>query len=382
MTRPGLRVKKSTVEVPPVEWRTTDFLLFLLLPLASVEVSGYPVAEFAMLAAVGLATMRPTQTRLPGWLPGLLWTLLVWMVVTALLNDLLPYRRLVHLFLFCGLAITMAQGRFAMRAVSRGLAVGLVVAAAAGFVGLGSLTYEGRLTGLLGDPNLAGFYLTTLGAVAAAHMPDRRRRLVFLGIIVVLVALTLSRTSLLAMGLVAVWIVSSRRLSPLANIALISVLLYAVSRSIEYLRLVGPFEERAGSDALRERIVDLEQVQIAQHPWIGNGPSTSTVLVDGEKFFFHNSYLALQNEGGWFGVVLVLTLGLLTLFFLARLPRSTRNLWLEGGVVAVATCAANLGEVLLELPAAVVLGAALLEVSRSRNRSKTTPRHAAAVPGS
>jgi hypothetical protein len=368
MTRSRPSIKEPETAISSRDWRGTDFALFLLLPLASVEVSGYPVPELAMIAAVALATVRPVQARVPGWLPGLLGMFLVWMLAAAMLNDLVPYRRLLHLLLFCALVVFMAQGRFSMRAVSRGLASGLVIAAGVGLVGLGADGYEGRLTGLLGDPNLAGFYLTTMGAVAAAHMPDRRRRLVFLGFIVVLVGLTLSRTSLLAIGLVAVWIVSSRRLSPIANIALMSVLLYAISRSIDYLRLVGPFAERAGSDALRERIVALEQIQIGAHPWIGNGPGTSVVLVDGAPFFFHSSYLALQNEGGVLALAIVTGLGLLTLFFLARLPRSTRNLWLEGAVVAVATCAANLGEVLLELPTAIVLGAALLVISRSRGK--------------
>jgi O-antigen ligase len=208
-------------------------------------------------------------------------------------------------------------------------------------------------------------------------MPDRRGRLAFLAVIVVLVGLTLSRTSLLAIGLVGVWIVTSRRLSPVANIAVIAALLYALGRSLDYLRLIGPFAERAGSDALRDRIVELERLQISQHPWLGNGPGTSTVLVDGQPFFFHNSYLALQNEGGWVAVAIFVVLGLTTLSSLARLPRTTRTLWLEGGIIAVATCAANLGEVLLELPTAIVIGAAVLELSRARQAHPESPGQAA-----
>jgi hypothetical protein len=352
---------------PPTHWRTLDFLLFLLLPIASLQVAGYPVSELAMLSAVGLAATRRPQLRVPGWLPAILGIFLLWLVITSLLNDLTPYRRLLHLVLFCTLVLFVAQGRFAMRALSSGLAVGLLAAAGAGFLGLGNAGYEGRLTGLLGDPNVAGYYLVSLGAVAAAHIATSKRRLVFLAVVVLLVGLTFSRTSILALGLAGVWIIVGRRLSPLVNVSLTALLLYVVSRSIEYLRLVGPFAERAGSDALRDRIVDLEKVQIGQAPWLGNGPGTSQVLVDGQPFFFHNSYLALQNEGGWVAVGLFLALGLTVLLTLAGLPQARRNVWLEGAVVAVATCAGNLGEVLLELPAAVVLGAALCHMLRSRD---------------
>jgi O-antigen ligase len=349
-------------------WRASDFVLFLLVPFASIPVAGFPLSELAMAVAVVLAASRSSDplARVPGWLPSLLALFFVWMCVVSLVLGLAPYRRLIHLVLFCFLIVLLASGKFAMRSVAAGLAIGLVASAGGGLMGLSNEGYAGRLTGFLGDPNVAGFYLIALGSVAAAHLPDRRGRWWFLAVIAVLVALTLSRTSLLALGLVAVWIGSRRRLSPLANIALISVLLYAISRSIDYLRLIGPFAERAGSDALRERIVALEQIQVAEHPWLGNGPGTSLVLVDGVPFFFHNSYLALQNEGGVLALAIVIGLGLLTLLLLARLPRSTRNLWLEAAVVGVATCAANLGEVLLELPTAIVLGAALLEISRSR----------------
>jgi hypothetical protein len=348
------------------QWRRSDFWLFLLLPIVSFQIAGYPLSELAMLAATLLAATRGPQVRCPGWLPALLSVVLVWMVTASLLGDVEPYRRLLHMTLYCALLLFLAQGRFAMRAVARGLAVGLVVAAGADFVGLGNAGYEGRLTGFFNDPNVAGFYLTTLGAVAAAHMADPRRRLQFLGLLVLLVGLTFSRTSILALALVAVWIIAGRRLSPLANIGLTALLLYLVGRSIEYLRLIGPFAERAGSDALRERIVALENVQIAQDPWFGNGPGTSKVLVDGLPFFFHNSYLALQNEGGWVAVFLFLPLGLAILVSVSRLVPERRNVWLEGAIIAVATCAANLGEVLLELPTAVVLGAAMWHALHSR----------------
>ena len=97
---------------------------------------------------------------------------------------------------------------------------------------------------------------------------------------------------------------------------------------------------------------------IAQAPWYGNGPGTSKVEVQGETFFFHNSYLALQNEGGRLAVALLVGAGIVALVGLMRLPAGSRNFWYEGALIALAVCAVNLGEVLLELPPALALGMA------------------------
>jgi hypothetical protein len=361
---------------PEADRSRLDFTLFLLLPMSVFQIAGLPVPELAMVVAVCVGLTRPSASGrpLPLWFTGLLTLLVTWMIVVALLQGLTPTRRLGHLVVYVLLAVLLAKGRYAMRSVGAGLAAGLVIAGGVGLVGygptgFGSTGYEGRLTGLLGDPNLAGFYLLTLGAVAAAHLPRDRRRAFFVVGVGILVLLTLSRTSLLAAGLVGVWIVVGRRVGPLTNVTLLAVLLATVSRLSDVIRNAGPFAERAGSDALRDRIVLLEHVQINSGPWFGNGPGTSAVEVEGAPFFFHNSYLALLNEGGWVAVFLVVAVGGATLLALARLPEERRSLWLEGGVIAVATCAINLGEVLLELPAAVVLGAAIHQVTRGANRS-------------
>jgi hypothetical protein len=350
------------------DWRTSDFLLFAMLPFAVIPVAGFPLAELAMAAAVLLAVTRAPDpaTRIPVWLGVLLTSLCLWMCVVSLLIGIAPYRRLIHLALFCVLLVFLARGKFAIRSVATGLAVGLVTSATAGVFGLGRVGYEGRLTGFLGDPNVAGFYLVTLGAVSAAHLPNVRVRRGLLVVLPVLVLLTLSRTSMLAMALAAVWVLARRKLPLAPNLALAGLLMYSASAAADRLNSIGPFAERAGSDLLRDRIVDLERLQIAQHPWIGNGPGTSTINLGDNVFFFHNSYLALQNEGGLVAVAIFSAMGAFTLFSLARRERGADNLWLEAALVAVATCAVNLGEVLLELPTAVVIGTAIRHITRGR----------------
>ena len=137
-----------------------------------------------MVAAIFVAMWRrPFPGRpLPAWLYVLLPALLGWMVVSAQLNDLTPYRRLLHLALYVALAFFTAQGRFYVRSMAPGLATGLLVSAAAFYAGYGG-EYEGRLTGLMADPNAAGYMLTVLGCIALGALePGRWRNLVGAGV--------------------------------------------------------------------------------------------------------------------------------------------------------------------------------------------------------
>ena len=129
----------------------------------------------------------------------------------------------------------------------------------------------------------------------------------------------------------------------------------------EGLTTVGPFSDRSGSDALRERIIAQEHVELASAPWYGHGPGTARVDVRDLEFFFHNSYLATRQEGGWGALVLVLAL--LVLSFL-RLTRQARGGDLvaasaQAAVIGTAVMAVTLGEVLLDTPMAVAVGLAL-----------------------
>ena len=82
--------------------------------------------------------------------------------------------------------------------------------------------------------------------------------------------------------------------------------MWVVANIPEDLKTFGPFSNRSGSDALRKRIIAQEHVQLADMPWFGHGPGTAKVNIRGLEFFFHNSYLATRQEGGWLALLLVL----------------------------------------------------------------------------
>ena len=130
-------------------------------------------------------------------------------------------------------------------------------------------------------------------------------------------------------------------------------------RGGEWLAL--KLSDRSGSDKLRARIIAQERVQLADAPWYGHGPGTAKVSIRDLEFFFHNSYLATRQEGGWAALLLVLTL--LAFTFPRLSARSRRGdmgaAGAQAAIIAVAAMAITLGEVLLDNPMAIAVGFAL-----------------------
>lgn len=355
---------------PPTPPRTRRNPIVLgasaLLPLAGLNVpgSGIPLNEVAVALVVTVALLRRGRHPLPGWFFLGLVGFVASVVASTLANDQWDLRRLSHVLLVVALLWVIASGRIKRWELLPGLLVGLVGAA---LVGLGqyalgrSTGYEGRLTGVISDPNQAGLFFVGFGAVALAACSNSAARRWAAVILMSALVLTLSRTSMLAAALAGLWLVLGRRLNRPAGLLLVLSFAWAVSRIPETLKTSGVFASRTGSDALREEIVELEWQAIESSVWLGHGPGTAQVSVSGQPFFYHNSYLAVWAE---FGLLALACLLLLTLaiWFFGTAPRGARDRWAEAGVLATLVCAINLGEVLLEFVTPVTLG--LLMASR------------------
>lgn len=358
-----------------------EFFLFALLPLPlTVPVINLPLPEIAGLVLVARGFLRAPDPdlRRPGWFAGLLVALWLWFAAVAFLREVDGTRRLGHLAIYILLALCLSSGRLHRLSAVRGTAVGLAVGAVSGFLGgrLGlESTYVDRLTGLFSDPNVAGFTMVVLGAIAVTGARSGIRR--WLGMLGLLVAilLTLSRTSITAAVLGGAWLVLRRVLPRGWSLAAMIGLSFAVADYARTLKNWGPFADREGSDALRELIQIAEHALLDQSPWIGHGPGTARVVVGGEYFFFHNSYFALRAEGGWIGLAIFLMLGALLVWRLVSMPEHQRHPWYEAAIIMVAICALNLGEVLLEMPTAVVLGIAMRHLLRPDELLLGDPRN-------
>ncbi|NYE35795.1 hypothetical protein F4692_000899 [Nocardioides cavernae] len=351
------------------EIRITDFALIATLLLRTETAGPVPLNELTMALLVGLAAMRPARggARLPAVPVLLVGALLALLTYSGIANDVEWTRRIGHVVIMAGLVWAFGTGRISLRSAGLGLATGLVVVMGLAVVKVGGDYYPGRITGFLGDPNAGAYFIAVLGILAVFFCDERWKvRLAVAVPIVAGLVLTYSRTGLLAGAFAVVWVLLGRRLGVVGGAAMAFGLVWIVDNIPKSLTTFGPFSDRSGSDALRERIIAQEQVEIAAAPWYGNGPGTATVNIRDLEFFFHNSYLATRQEGGWGALLLVL--GLLVYTFVRLSPRSRRGdlaaAGVQASVIAVAVMATTLGEVLLDTPVALVVGFGLGQALR------------------
>lgn len=346
------------------EVRITDFVLLASLPFRTVEVAGFPLNELTMAALVGLCLLRPARAgaRLPSpvvILGGALVAVLLW---SGIANQVDWTRRMGHVAILAGLVWAFGTGRVSLRSAGLGLATGVVGVIGLALVGIGGAAYEGRLTGFLGDPNAGAYFIVVLGALAIFFADERWKVRLALAVPVLAgLVLSYSRTGLLAGTFVVVWVLVGRRLGIVGGAAAAAGLVWIVDNIPKGLTTFGPFSDRSGSDNLRDRIIAQERVQLADAPWYGHGPGTAKVNIKDLEFFFHNSYLATRQEGGW--IALLLVLGLLAFAFLRLSAQSRRGDLVAAGaqaaILGVAVMAVTLGEVLLDTPMAIAVGFAL-----------------------
>lgn len=346
------------------EIRITDFALVAVLPFRSLEVAGFPLNEFAMAALVGLCLLRPRRgdAKVPEVVILLLGALVALLVYSGMANHVDWTRRVGHVVILCGLVWAGSTGRLSTRSVAWGMAAGLSGVVVLALAGIGGGAYSGRLTGFLADPNAGAYFLAVLGVLAIFFADDRWQvRLAVAVPIVAGLVLTYSRTGLLAAAFAAGWVLLGRRLGVAGGAAVAAGLVWLVGNIPDDLVLFGPFSNRSGSDALRDRIIAQERVQLADAPWFGHGPGTARVSIGDLEFFFHNSYLATRQEGGWPALLLVLAL---MVYAFLRLTRQARRGDLaaaaaQAALIGTAVMAVTLGEVLLDTPMAIAVAMAL-----------------------
>jgi len=360
------------------EIRISDFALMATLALRTETVRGLPLNELTMAVLVGLCLFRPARggARLPAAVSLLMGALLALLLFSGVANDVEWTRRVGHVAVLAGLIWSFGTGRVSLRSAASGLAVGIIGVIGLALAGIGGDTYPGRLTGFLGDPNAGAYFIVVLGILAVFFCDDRWKvRLVVAAPVLAGLVLTYSRTGLLAGAACIVWLVLGRRLGAIGVVAMAGGLVWMVANIPQELKLFGPFSNRSGSDELRERIVAREHDLLAQAPWYGHGPGSARVTLGDNEFFFHNSYLAVRQEGGW--LLLVLVLALMAVAFMSLSPRSQagdmRAVAAQAALIGTLAMSVTLGEVLLELPTALAIGFALAHAGSRTTTGRAGP---------
>lgn len=324
------------------------FLLALMIPVRGLEalgvnLGGWPInsAAFLIIGLVGLTASSRWKIRQPLVISvGI--ALPVWLVLSTWLlqgDDAVRRPGSIIALMLGGMAI--ATGRIHLRSLIRGLTVGLILAAIASAVL--ALSRGERLGGLLGDANQAGFVIVTVGLLALQGSRRLAYRIpLFLALSAALI-LTLSRTSMFALLIGVLWALFGNRLPRWLGAIGLALAVPVYQWLGNAMDAGGWFSDREGSDELRVRLAIVEQQLVDEAGWLGKGLGTAIADMDGITLFFHNSYRAMQIEGGIVALVLLIAF-LVGLYLMGgQLAPKERPGWAEGAVIAACICSFNIG---------------------------------------
>jgi O-antigen ligase len=332
----------------------------VLVFFGGYPIAGIPLSEIglALIIAASIASQRPSW-RLPTSLLLTSFLLVIWVAFVAFsdIGDPLVAKRLTSLVLWTVAILVLALPGATRLWTARGLLVGVLVSVP-GSILLGS-AYGNRWAGFMADPNAFAMTVALTVPLISYTLPERNWKIMAWSVGTALIVLADSRTGMLAIATAASVYVLAPRIRYWA-LGVPALMLFLSSLLPEDIVRGGRWEERLGSDELRERIEAAAQRQIDDNPLTGRGLGTGSVdlSVYGDPpqnavFFLHNSYTSIVTE---IGIVGLLTYALLVA---GAVIAGLRTPVARGAIAAIAGAAAmstQLGEVLFAVPMALALG--------------------------
>lgn len=322
---------------------------------------GIPVPEVgAVLIIIGTVATQRDRWSIPEPVLILVPLLLAWALFAAWPTISQPdvNKRLLSVALWALLIAVVSLPGVTRHYIARGLLAGLLISLPAGAL-VGS-DYGTRLAGLVSDPNFFAMVVAVTTPLIVGELGLLKWRAAGLwAFSALLVVLADSRTGMMSLAIALLVFSTVQWLRGWAVAIPVLGLLTVRSLPDDVVR-GGRWEERQGSDALRESIGVASSRQIAESPWIGHGLGRGVVdlAVYGDPprdltFFQHNSYKLLVTEMGLVGM------GLYTMLAIGALVAAIRGEVAKGPVAAIAAAgvmATQLGEVLFSVPMALALG--------------------------
>lgn len=365
----------QAVRTEKTRWLTA-FLGFLLV-MDSSDMSWWPVsvppAQFALAGLALLVALSVTVPARGTWgLTCALVVLLSVVGVSTLSTGNVVLSRLGTIVSWVFLMYGVARGALSVGSLIRGMAWGLVAGVLYGVAFLGSSSYQGRLTGLLGDPNTAGLALASVGVLTLVFLRRSWTRCVVLLIVIAGLVLTASRTSMLACVVAVVIVLLAHKTHPVVMVAGVGAIMWWLSETTrsggsgESFFERGYFADREGSDHLRTILAPLEEQKRISGGLLGHGPGEAHIMVEADfRMFAHNSYSGFQMEFGQLGLAALALVGLVLLWRYSRrgVYRDPLMSWPVAAVSAVLIASMSLGEAIVT-PAGAVAAGALVLVSR------------------
>lgn len=324
--------------------------------------SSLPVSDLAGVVFILIMLFRTPRYRLGRaelLIPGCI-VMAVYLVAVSIMNDVAWTRRIGHIAILLTLAILIGSGRAHLPSLLRASALGILINTGLFYAGAAPDEYGGFLTGYLEDKNHAALTIAVTGVTLCGFV--RRRYIIpVLATTGGLIWLTGSRTTLGALAAAALWLLFRPRMRTLLPRAILGgFIAFGLNLLVNDYSQEGAFADRAGTDALRQRIDDAVQIKLSSTPPYGGGLGTATVEMDGNTWFFHNAYDGLRQEGGW--LLLVVFVGVFVWYGL-RPHRPTlttfTQLAVEAAVIVELVCAWKLGEVFFSTQTVFLLSAIL-----------------------
>ena len=353
------------------------WLALLPIVLASLEIPGVQIPLFDIGVAIAFAYSMGQEDEEPTRLPTYLLAVLGGLIMVAAASIITvnapisgAVSRILHLTLFGMLLWAIAAGKITRHNLTTAIVVGLCASSAMGAANLllgGGRNYSNRLTGLFGDPNVAALITVALGMVALSNIENRRHRQLIMVLLTVTVALTYSRTGLLALALALAWVTFLHR-AP-ASVAVLAVLAAVIIGFTlpSQIQTIGPYSSHAASDQFRAVIDQASFLDMKTNFVLGSGAGTAVVQIpNGTTFYFHNSFEALVAEFGIPGTLLYSVLAVSTIVSLFGARR--RAPAIEAAFLSLLVMSLTVGEVLFAFSAAVVMGVAWRHVLLDRRR--------------
>lgn len=336
--------------------RIPEFLLFFLLFF-------YPIFDFdstlvgntlLLVISVYALTRKPTRTLgsyrnllflIP---PALLYIAVVSMVSehTSIAYDWQNrFIRIGSVLLFVFVA---SVGRIDLRSGVLGFLAAAFLNVPLFYAGLTSDAYSGALTGIFFDKNVAGLAYALAAVLTLIVVDNRFIKYALFAVFLVALWQTGSRTSMGAVAGAAIWYLLSPRLNNVVGKLLILGFIYwGIGYLTQEFSQSGVFEDRVGSDALRERIDEASQTKLDHAGIWGMGLGEAVVELQDRAWSFHNSYWSALVEGGypWLAFVLILTFVVMIPFW--KRADNGMQVLAEGLGVVVLVTSIRLGEVFL-----------------------------------
>lgn len=332
------------------------------------------LAAVALLCVVGLT--RPVKHALSQWRWVFVVLFLVLFYVTLISATAPPTayasdwtRRIIRIVAIVVLALLMAQGRVDTESLIKGAAIGLLINVPAFYLGLTARNYGNALAGFLEDKNKAGLFYCVVGLLLLAYLRKAWTAIATVLAFAMCLWLTESRTSMtaFAFGVLWMWLIARRSLA--ARWLAFGVAYWAVQSLENNFAQAGVFENRWGSDLLRGRIDAATAIKLAAAPWWGQGLGNAYVVIENRQWFFHNSYSTLMIEGGWIYAGPVVAISILVGLrpFITQMF-NRRETAAQGTALAILICSLRLGEVMVTLCWALLIGAAVHAALTSADR--------------